>query len=174
MMPVCIVQNIAHPQRKPIAGEKARVRYTYTPPVDGSADASSAAMSDPPNVRSRASVRIRRSARDDKPRCSTRSDNLRHDIHSTQRVEVFSVKALDRVELFLHRRAVLRVRGEVEEQCGHRLRVDDETLVADFAEGVRLHLVGMIGSVGRLGAETDAGNVARHTPRLLITLGLPR
>src|SRR5438094_395521 len=55
MMPVCIVQNIAHPQRKPIAGEKARVRYTYTPPVDGSADASSAAMSDPPNVRSPAS-----------------------------------------------------------------------------------------------------------------------
>src|SRR3954469_2054164 len=51
MIPVCMVQNIAQPQRNPTVGEKARVRYTYTPPVAGYADASSAAISEPPNVR---------------------------------------------------------------------------------------------------------------------------
>src|SRR5438270_9525929 len=52
MMQVCIVQNIAQPQRNPIAGENARLRYTYTPPVAGHPAAHSAAMSDPPNVSS--------------------------------------------------------------------------------------------------------------------------
>ena len=55
MMPVCIVQNIAQPHRNPKAGEKALARYTYTPPVDGSAAASSAAINEPPNVMSPAS-----------------------------------------------------------------------------------------------------------------------
>src|SRR6185312_10888482 len=50
MMPVCIVQNIAQPQRKPRAGEYASRRNTYTPPAFGNADASSAAMSAPHSV----------------------------------------------------------------------------------------------------------------------------
>src|ERR1041385_6001901 len=51
MMPVCIVQNIAQPQRKPIDGEKLSFRNTYTPPARGYADASSAAIRAPNRVR---------------------------------------------------------------------------------------------------------------------------
>src|ERR1043166_4014799 len=42
MMPECMLQNIAQPQRKPAGRPTASVRYTYTPPVRGKADASSA------------------------------------------------------------------------------------------------------------------------------------
>src|SRR5690242_21107490 len=51
MIPVCIVQNIAHPQRKATPGENASRRNTYTPPALGKADASSAAISAPSSVR---------------------------------------------------------------------------------------------------------------------------
>src|SRR5690349_6701187 len=50
MIPVCIVQNIAQPHRKPTAGEKLSFRNTYTPPACGYADASSAAISAPNRV----------------------------------------------------------------------------------------------------------------------------
>src|SRR5206468_2323948 len=50
MIPVCIVQNIAQPQRKATAGENASRRKTYTPPACGYADASSAAISAPNRV----------------------------------------------------------------------------------------------------------------------------
>ncbi len=50
MMPVCIVQNIAQPQRNATPGEKASERNTYTPPAFGNADASSAAISAPNSV----------------------------------------------------------------------------------------------------------------------------
>jgi hypothetical protein len=51
MMPVCTLQNIAQPQRKPASGEKVSRRKTYTPPVCGNADASSAQTSAPKSVR---------------------------------------------------------------------------------------------------------------------------
>jgi hypothetical protein len=35
MIPVCIVQNIAQPQRNAMAGENASRRKTYTPPACG-------------------------------------------------------------------------------------------------------------------------------------------
>ncbi len=50
MMPVCMVQNIAQPQRKPTAGENISRRNTYTPPVRGYADESSAQMLAPNHV----------------------------------------------------------------------------------------------------------------------------
>src|SRR5262249_33089804 len=50
MMPVCIVQNIAQPQRNPTAGENASRRNTYTPPACGYAEANSAVMSAPNSV----------------------------------------------------------------------------------------------------------------------------
>ena len=49
-MPECMLQNIAQPQRKPSAGEYASRRNTYTPPVCGNADASSAQTSAPNSV----------------------------------------------------------------------------------------------------------------------------
>src|SRR5829696_68496 len=51
MIPVCIVQNIAQPQRNATAGENASRKNTYTPPACGYADASSAAIKAPNNVR---------------------------------------------------------------------------------------------------------------------------
>ncbi len=51
MIPECIVQNIAQPQRKPSAGENASRRNTYTPPDSGCALASSAHTRAPKSVR---------------------------------------------------------------------------------------------------------------------------
>src|SRR5215831_7574213 len=50
MMPECMLQNIAQPQRKPAAGENISRRKTYTPPVRGIADDSSAQMLAPNHV----------------------------------------------------------------------------------------------------------------------------
>src|SRR5262245_49031154 len=50
MMPVCMLQNIAQPHRKPTAGENISRRNTYTPPVRGIADDSSAQMLAPNQV----------------------------------------------------------------------------------------------------------------------------
>src|SRR5579872_6659599 len=52
MIPVCMVQNIAQPQRNPTPGPNASLRNTYTPPAFGYADANSAAISAPNKVRS--------------------------------------------------------------------------------------------------------------------------
>src|SRR4029450_3718683 len=49
-MPECMLQNIAQPQRKPTAGENMSRRKTYTPPVFGYADVSSAQMLAPNHV----------------------------------------------------------------------------------------------------------------------------
>jgi hypothetical protein len=51
MIPVCIVQNIAQPQRKPASGENVSRMNTYNPPVCGKAEDSSAQTSAPKNVR---------------------------------------------------------------------------------------------------------------------------
>ena len=45
-----MLQNIAQPQRKPTAGENISRRKTYTPPVRGNADVSSAQMLAPNQV----------------------------------------------------------------------------------------------------------------------------
>src|SRR5206468_3898638 len=50
MMPECMLQNIAQPQRNPTAGENISRRNTYTPPVCGNADDSSAQMLAPNHV----------------------------------------------------------------------------------------------------------------------------
>src|SRR5437867_13100480 len=50
MMPECMLQNIAQPQRKPAAGENISRRNTYTPPVRGNAEVSSAQMLAPNQV----------------------------------------------------------------------------------------------------------------------------
>src|SRR5262245_39365162 len=47
MMPECITQNMDQPQRKPTTGAYVSLRKTYTPPVRGNADASSAHASAP-------------------------------------------------------------------------------------------------------------------------------
>src|SRR5438094_346640 len=62
MIPVCIVQNIAQPQRKATAGENASRRKTYTPPDLGYADANSAAMSAPNSVRTPDTIHTRYTA----------------------------------------------------------------------------------------------------------------
>ena len=49
-MPECMLQNIAQPQRNPASGENVSRRNTYTPPVCGNADASSAQTSAPNSV----------------------------------------------------------------------------------------------------------------------------
>ena len=50
MMPECMLQNIAQPQRNPTAGENISRRKTYTPPVRGYAEVSSAQMLAPNQV----------------------------------------------------------------------------------------------------------------------------
>ena len=55
-IPECMLQNMAQPQRNPAAGEYASLRKTYTPPLRGYAEASSAATSAPINVRPPASA----------------------------------------------------------------------------------------------------------------------
>src|ERR1039457_6199667 len=51
MIPECALQNIAHPHRNPQPGESVSFRKTYTPPVRGKADESSAHTSAPNSVR---------------------------------------------------------------------------------------------------------------------------
>src|SRR5438034_5847098 len=50
MIPECMLQNIAQPHRNPAAGENISRRKTYTPPVCGNADESSAQMLAPNQV----------------------------------------------------------------------------------------------------------------------------
>src|SRR5262245_11809373 len=50
MMPECMLQNIAQPQRNPSGRPKASRRYTYTPPLFVKVDASSAVTSAPARV----------------------------------------------------------------------------------------------------------------------------
>src|SRR4026207_160582 len=47
IMPECTLQNIAQPHRKPHPGDSVSFRNTYTPPVRGNADESSAQTSAP-------------------------------------------------------------------------------------------------------------------------------
>src|SRR3954468_21400252 len=56
MMPECMLQNIAQPQRKPAAGENISRRNTYTPPVFGYAADSSAQMLAPNQVSAPAAI----------------------------------------------------------------------------------------------------------------------
>src|SRR5262249_11284902 len=56
MIPECAHQNIAQPHRKPQAGESVFLRNTYTPPVRGYTDESSAHTIDPNSVRTPAAV----------------------------------------------------------------------------------------------------------------------
>src|SRR6267378_3038466 len=50
MIPECMLQNMAQPQRNPTAGEKHSLRKTYTPPVRGNAEDNSAHTSAPQSV----------------------------------------------------------------------------------------------------------------------------
>src|SRR5437867_7624042 len=59
MMPECMLQNIAQPQRKPAAGENISRRKTYTPPVRGYAEVSSAQMLAPNQVSAPATTHTR-------------------------------------------------------------------------------------------------------------------
>src|SRR5580765_3762388 len=56
MMPECMLQNIAQPQRNPAAGENISHRNTYTPPVRGYAEASSAQILAPNHVSAPATI----------------------------------------------------------------------------------------------------------------------
>src|SRR5690242_11126313 len=56
MMPEWALQNMAHPHRNPHPGDKVSFRKTYTPPVRGYADESSAHTSDPKSVRTPAAT----------------------------------------------------------------------------------------------------------------------
>src|SRR3954462_2896156 len=59
MIPECMLQNIAQPQRNPAAGENISRRNTYTPPVFGYADDSSAQMLAPNQVSAPAAIHTR-------------------------------------------------------------------------------------------------------------------
>src|ERR1041385_3292937 len=59
MMPECALQNMAHPQRNPQAGDSVSFRKTYTPPVRGYADESSAQTSEPNSVSTPAAIQTR-------------------------------------------------------------------------------------------------------------------
>src|SRR5262245_20601296 len=67
MIPECIVQNIAQPHRNPAAGENISRRKTYTPPVRGYADVSSAQMLAPNQVSAPATIQTRSMP----PKCGT-------------------------------------------------------------------------------------------------------
>src|SRR2546430_1019359 len=56
MIPECMLQNIAQPQRNPTAGENISRRNTYTPPVRGQADVSSAQTLAPNHVSAPAAI----------------------------------------------------------------------------------------------------------------------
>src|SRR5262245_66307655 len=56
MMPECMLQNIAQPHKNPHAGENISRRNTYTPPVSGYADESSAQMLAPNHVSAPAAI----------------------------------------------------------------------------------------------------------------------
>src|SRR4051794_31433107 len=56
MMPECMLQNIAQPHRNPAAGENISRRKTYTPPVRGIADDSSAQIDAPNHVSAPAAI----------------------------------------------------------------------------------------------------------------------
>src|SRR5437773_12003027 len=56
MIPECMLQNIAQPQRNPAAGENISRRNTYTPPVRGNADVSSAHTLAPNQVSAPATI----------------------------------------------------------------------------------------------------------------------
>src|SRR5205823_4744661 len=56
MMPECMLQNIAQPHRNPAAGENISRRKTYTPPVRGYAEVSSAQMLAPNHVSAPAAI----------------------------------------------------------------------------------------------------------------------
>src|SRR5688572_23453457 len=56
MMPVCMLQNIAQPHRNPTGGPKTSRRNTYTPPVRGNAEESSAQIKAPTRVSTPASA----------------------------------------------------------------------------------------------------------------------
>src|ERR1017187_4865888 len=60
MIPECALQNIAHPHRNPQPGESVSFRKTYTPPVRGKADESSAHTSAPNSVRMPAATHTER------------------------------------------------------------------------------------------------------------------
>src|SRR5436190_23927323 len=59
MMPECMLQNIAQPQRKPAAGEKRSRRKMYTPPVRGIAEESSAQTLAPNQVSAPAAIQTK-------------------------------------------------------------------------------------------------------------------
>src|SRR6266550_4003038 len=59
MIPECMLQNIAQPHRKPSEGEYASRRNTYTPPLSGYTEASSAQINAPASVSSPARVHTR-------------------------------------------------------------------------------------------------------------------
>src|SRR5450432_352026 len=56
MIPECALQNIAQPHRKPQPGDSVSFRNTYTPPVRGKVDESSAQTRDPNSVRIPATI----------------------------------------------------------------------------------------------------------------------
>src|SRR5438093_13127268 len=56
MIPECMLQNIAQPHRNPAAGENISRRKTYTPPVWGNADDSSAHTLAPNQVSAPAAI----------------------------------------------------------------------------------------------------------------------
>src|SRR2546430_9491050 len=59
MMPECMLQNIAQPQRKPAAGEKRWRRKMYTPPVRGIAEESKAQTLAPNQVSAPAAIQTK-------------------------------------------------------------------------------------------------------------------
>jgi len=56
MIPECTLQNMAQLHRNPHAGESVSFRKTYTPPVRGNVEESSAHTSEPHNVRIPAAI----------------------------------------------------------------------------------------------------------------------
>src|SRR3954463_1438989 len=65
MMPVCIVQNIAHPHMNAMLGDSDSERKTYTPPAFGYAEESSAAISAPKSVSTPATIQTKYTAESD-------------------------------------------------------------------------------------------------------------
>src|SRR5580700_6335013 len=56
MTPECALQNIAHPHRNAHVGDSVSFRNTYTPPVRGNAEESSAQTREPKSVRKPAAI----------------------------------------------------------------------------------------------------------------------
>src|SRR6516164_6564196 len=74
-------------------------------------------------------------------------------VHFLQRFLVLAEQGFDAVEFLLYSRAVVCVRGKVEQNGRHGFSVDRESFVPDVFEIVAIHLISVVRRCRSLGAQ---------------------